>query len=387
MTADVFGLTADGFVPKTLQVLKTELEDRWRTEFGQNADVSAESPDGQLIGIMAERLASVWEQLLAVYQAGNVGSAIGAALDEKAALAGITRREAQASTVTVTLHGTNGTVVPAGTVIRIADTLTRWTLATGTIGVGGTVDVLATAEETGVIQALSGSTWEIVNAVTGLTSVTNALDADLGSDRETDSILRQRIRRDQQAVSPVLNAIRKAVENLDGVFEVEVFENALDFEDAEGRPPHSFEVIVRGGDSTEIAESIWALKADGIRTYGLTSANVTDALGQIVPVYFTRPSDVDVYVTAEITADSAFPADGVAQVEAAILAYESKVRTGADIVGFKIVQAIDVEGIHDLTLYLGTSANPSLSLPISIGDREIAAFDSSRIVASVVANV
>lgn len=379
MSGDVFGLTVDGFVPKTLQVIKAELEARWRTEFGQNTDVSPESPDGQIIGIFAEREASLWEQVLAAYQAGNVGSALGVALDEKAALAGIQRRPASSSTVTVTLHGTPSTAVPGGTVVRLADTQARFSLAAGTIGGGGTVDVLATAEETGPIQALASSTWEIVNSVTGLTSITNAADAELGADLEKDGPLRQRVRRDQQAISPVLNAIRKAVEALTGVQEVEVFENALDFADADDRPPHSFEVIVRGGDDTEIAQTIWGLKADGIQTYGLSSASAADALGQSVSVYFTRPSDVDIYVTAQIVTDSEWPADGSDLVAAAILAYEDKVRTGLDVVAWKIASGVDVDGIHDLTILLGTSASPTLSEPISISTREIAALDSSRI--------
>lgn len=374
-------------MPKRLDEIRTELETRWREEFGDNVDLSSESPDAQIIGIMAEREASLWEQAEAVYASGNVGSATGAALDERAAMTGLTRIPATQSTVTVTLHGTPATVIAAGRVIRLADQLSRFTLPGATIGGGGTVDVLATAEDTGPIQALAGSTWEIVTPVTGWSSTTNALDADLGHALESDASLRARVRRSQISVSNVADAIRKAIALIDGVTEVKVAQNVLDFTDADGRPPHSFEVIVVGGSDAEIAATIWALKPDGIETYGTTTQATTDALGHSVDVRFTRPASVNIWLTAEITADADFPADGAALVAAELLAYEAQIVSDLDVVAWKLLQGVETAGIADITLFLGRSASPSLSVPVVISAREIAALDSSRITVTVVATV
>jgi uncharacterized phage protein gp47/JayE len=370
-----------------LDEIRTELEARWRSEFGDNVDLSSESPDAQLIGIMAEREASLWEQAEAIYGAGNVVSATGAALDERAALTGLSRIPASSSTVTVTIHGTPGTVLAAGRVIRLADQLSRFTLPGATIGGGGTVDVLATAEDTGPVQALAGSTWEIVTPVTGWSSTTNALDANLGRAIESDAALRARIRRSQISVSNVADALRKAIALIDGVTEVKVTQNVLDFTDADGRPPHSFEVIVVGGADAEIAATIWDLKPDGIETYGTTTQATTDALGHSVSVRFTRPASVNIWLTAQITADAAFPANGTALVAAELLAYEAQIVTDLDIVGWKLLQGVETAGISNITLLLGRAASPSLTTPVVIGPREIAALDSSRITVTVVATV
>ena len=61
--------------------------------------------------------------------------------------------------------------------------------------------------------------------------------------------------------------------------EVVVWENGGDTVDADGRPPHSVEAMVTGGDNAAIAAVLWAAKARGIATYGSTSVAVADAQG------------------------------------------------------------------------------------------------------------
>src|SRR5262245_15395401 len=106
-----FVLLPEGFSAMSLNDVKADLEAVWRAEFGASADLSADSPDGQVVGIMSERFALLWELAQAVYDGYAPDFAQGQALDEVAAITGTVRKSAAFSTVTATATGTNGTVL------------------------------------------------------------------------------------------------------------------------------------------------------------------------------------------------------------------------------------------------------------------------------------
>ena len=111
------GITPEGFVTKRLEDIKSEIEDAFRDEFGKNINLQPESKFGQLVGIFADREASLWELAECTYNSQFPGSAEGVQLDLIANLTGIKRLEATKSKVKLCLLGTVGTVVPAGTEI------------------------------------------------------------------------------------------------------------------------------------------------------------------------------------------------------------------------------------------------------------------------------
>lgn len=376
------GISSSGFSALRLPEVLSELRTRWRGEFGANADLSADSPDGQIVGILAEREAALWELLALIYAAIGLDSATGAALEELAALAAITRLPATASTVTLLAAGTPATVLPAGRQVTLDDSGTLWTLAGATIGGGGTVAVLATASETGPLPALSGSNWTIATPVTGWTNVTNALDAELGRTVETDEALRRRVRDGFVALGSTADGIRGAVARVEGVEEVVVPDNVTSSTDSEGRPAKSFEVIVRGGDDDAIAQAIWSTKPYGIEAFSDSgdSGEATDALGGTRVVPFTRPTEVAVWIEADVSIDAArYPVDGDALVAAEILAHEAQLTMGVDVVPFAILQGIETPGILSCVLRVGRAVDPATTTPLAIEMREIAVLDSSRI--------
>lgn len=376
------GLSSSGFLALRLAEVLAELRIRWRAEFGANTDLSADSPDGQIVGILAEREAALWEQLTLLYASAGLDSATGAALDEHAALAAITRLAASSSTVTLTAAGTPATVLAAGRRVVLDDSGTIWELAGATIGGGGTVDVLATAVETGPLPALSGSDWTIQTPVTGWTGVTNALDADVGRSAESDEALRQRVRSNFVAAGAPSDGIRGAIARLADVDEVIVAQNVTSAVDAEGRPPHSFEAIVRGGDDDAIAQAIWNTKPHGIEAYSESgdSGTATTVLGGTEVVPFTRPTEIPVWIEADVEIDPArYPVDGDALVAAEILAHEAVLTMGVDVVPFAIIQGIETPGIVSLVMRVGRAVNPAATVPLAMATREIATLDSSRI--------
>jgi len=130
-----YGVTLAGFVPKKQAVVIAELQARVRATFGNNVNLDDRSVFGQLIGVMSEPVALLWEVLQAVYAsaypsgAGIVG---GVSVDNILALNNL-RRLAATSSVTnpspvprgdgvtlygLALYGTAGTRVTKGSLIR-----------------------------------------------------------------------------------------------------------------------------------------------------------------------------------------------------------------------------------------------------------------------------
>lgn len=384
-----FGLTTAGFVPKRQEDIIGELNTAAQAKYGVEVDLDPRRPIGQMLGIVSERLASLWALAESLYSSMSPLTAGGQSLDQAVALTGITRLAATSSLVTLTVTGVAGTTVPVGfQVQKVGDTSAVFEVnAEGIIGGGGTVDVTAVATETGAKEAPAGTVTEIVTPVSGIASVTNAADASAGRDRETDSELKIRQQDFLQAPgTSTVKGIRAAIILLDTVEEVIVVENKTGVVDGDGRPPKSFETVVQGGDLDEIAETIWAAKPVGIETYGDITRQVTDSQGVEHDILFSRPTEIEITITATLTTnsdpleDEIYPVDGDDLVEAAILEYADTLRIGRDVFLSKIYSYInEVPGIVGIALSASKSGGPTVTDSIAIAVDELAVFDSARI--------
>lgn len=113
-----FGFTETGFAPKSLQDIKTELQEDFRTQFGPDTDVSDESVFGQIIGVTAKKQVNIWDGLAALYSSLNRYSAEGINLDRAAAAVNVFRLPASATAVVMALYGDIGTVVSQGHLVK-----------------------------------------------------------------------------------------------------------------------------------------------------------------------------------------------------------------------------------------------------------------------------
>lgn len=379
--ATTYGITSAGFTPEPLAQVQADLQAALRAAFGADIDLSANGPFGQLVGILAEREANLWQLAQAIYSATYPDTATGAQLDDLCSLTGVVRLPASKSTVSTVLVGSNGTAVPSGTLFATSPggtqfatqaaatiaTLAAWTASTlqavgdlrtnggniysctapgttassgGPTGTGtaitdggatwrycgsGTAAVAAAcaATATGTLAAPSGTLTVISTAVAGLTSVVNPLDAVIGAAVETDAALRLRrtglLRAQGNAA---LAAVQAKVFAVTGVTAALAYQNAGDVTDGAGRPPHSVEVVVQGGTDAAVASALFGALAGGIASYGTyTPQTVTDSAGTVQTVKFTRPTSVLVYAAVTVTRGSAYPSDGDARVKQAIVDY------------------------------------------------------------------
>jgi uncharacterized phage protein gp47/JayE len=383
-----FGLTTAGFIAKRQTDITTEFQDAIKAEFGDQVDLDPRRPIGQLIGVVSERLAILWALSEAVYYSKYPRTASNASLDNAVSLTGLTRLAATFSMGEITISGIAGTIVPAGFQVSIqGDTTSTFvTTASATIGGGGTVVAPIRAVTAGALVALAGTITVISNPLTGVTSVTNAADVEVGRDRESDAELRIRQQEFLQAPgTSSVEGIRAAISLVTNVRQVLVVENDTNGT-VDGRPPKSFEAFVDGGADQEIADVIWEAKPAGIQAFGTESATVVDSQGISHLIQFSRPIEVDIFVTVTITAnsdlleDELYPANGDDLVRDAVLAYGNSLTIGRDVFLNKMFTGINaVPGVIGVVISASRDMDPPVSDVIVIAPNEVANFDSSNI--------
>jgi len=388
------GITAQGFEPKPLEDIQSDLESGFRGVFGAAITVIAQSIFGQIIGIVSDRLADLWQLGLSLYNASTREGASGIQLDNIGALTGSTRKQATYTKVDLTLTGTPASVIPAGSLAKISATNVQFTNDSDvTIGGGGTVTAEFRALLTGPKTAPAGTVDTIDTPVAGWASVTNALDQkSLGTDVETDADFRIRQVAELRAQgASTVAALRAKIQELTGVTGVFVFENDHDTTDSDGLPPHSFECVVSGGLDADIAQTIATFKPVGIATYGTTTVGATDANGFAVNVEFSRPTQLNVYIVINQKASvSDYSATGDADVKAAIAALQSHYGIGVDFRASALVPAYVPDPLEPSTTgvfgvletdmpLIGTAPSPGSSTTITVNNRQQISIDTSRI--------
>ena len=115
-----YGITSAGFVPKTLDIIDTEIDETLKSELGDSINTLPEDVIGQLKGIFAERESNLWELMEDVYDSQYPNSADDTTLDLVCQITGLTRQQATKSTIeTFYLIGTSTTLIPAGTIFSV----------------------------------------------------------------------------------------------------------------------------------------------------------------------------------------------------------------------------------------------------------------------------
>jgi uncharacterized phage protein gp47/JayE len=274
---------------------------------------------------------------------------------------------------------------PSGTGTSIVDGSVVWRfIAAG----AAAVNVSFESEGFGPIIAAAGTLTSIETSVSGWTSAVNPLDAENGRNIESDVDFR--VRREellQRAGAATVEAIRADLLTLTGVSEAIVLENVTLVTDANGLPAKSFEAIVSGGVDQDIRDQIFASKPAGIEAHGTISGTITDSMGFSHTIKFSRPTTKDVFIIIDVIAEADdFPSDGAAQIKQALVDFgEEEYQIGDDVIASKLkCEAFNVSGVLDVTNFLlGFSSPPTLPNNLTIGIREIADLDTSRITVNV----
>ena len=117
-----YGVTTNGFVRKTNEQIISDLENRWKTLFGQDSDLSEDSPNSILIGLIGSMADSLWQTAEDTYNSLNRNTASGVPLENAVSLVGIDKKGASASSSNVSFRGDNATSIPSNTQVKQSST-------------------------------------------------------------------------------------------------------------------------------------------------------------------------------------------------------------------------------------------------------------------------
>lgn len=329
--SDLVYIDATGFHYPDYPTVLDYIQDAYRTIYGQDVYLDADSQDGQWIAVQALMIYDTIQVAASVYTSFSPLTAISDALSRNVKINGISRRVATYSTADLKIIGTTGTQILNGIAEDMAGV--KWRLpATVTIPSSGEITVTATASTIGDVTAGAGTINKIATPTLGWQSVTNLLAATVGVPVESDGELR--IRQTQSTMIPsqtVMDGITGAVQSLAGVTRARGYQNASNGTDGNGIPAHNISIVAEGGTTQSIAEAIARKKPPGIPTYGTTSATTYDGQGVANIINFYRPTVATISIEVSITAGVGYVSSMIDEIKAALVAYIATLKIGDDI--------------------------------------------------------
>jgi uncharacterized phage protein gp47/JayE len=290
--ADNFGLSVAGFKPKDFSIIKSQIEDELRKEVDPSLHFGPGTVAGVISGIVSYQTRQVWEALSGLYHSLQPDSSSGRALDALCSLTGSYRRRATYSKAKATLKLAPDTTIPAHSrIMTVAGDFFKTmheVKNSSKLELDYEMDIIA--ESSGPVHAPADSLATIMTPVSGWSKAFVLNTYELGRNDESDEELRlRRIRELKASGSSTRDAIFSRLQNLDGV-------EALHIKEHE----HSFEVVILGGDESEIAQTIWNTKPLGVKSEGTSSKIIKDIIKQERVVKFSRPKQIALSLHATI---------------------------------------------------------------------------------------
>lgn len=239
------------------------------------------------------------------------------------------------------------------------------------------------AENYGPLDPLLKTVTFINTNYDGWTAASNESAAYVGRNLETATELRQRYAAAVFRTSRAMKeSIKAALLDLPDVDSVTVYENRSD-EIVDGMKPHSFEVIIHGGDDIQIAQTILEKGPIGIDSNGSIEMTVIDSEGTPEKVYFNRPKEIPIYIQVTVWEykEENLPGDLVNTIKDIIIESGSNLGMGKDVIAQRflgpIYSKVNGIGYMDIVVSEDDQVYTEKSIPIDRG--EIAVFDAEHI--------
>jgi len=236
---------------------------------------------------------------------------------------------------------------------------------------------------------LSANTLNIISTpVLGWDSVNNPANGVTGSNEETDDELRERFRQNKFTTAQnISDALYSDLIDIDAVNKVSIYDNNTDTIDVvHDVPPHSFKVLILGGDNLEIANTIWKNQPLGIASAGDEEIEIQDSQGVDQIIRFQRPSPVPVYITMDISAitDDSLPSDYATTIKASLIEYFETLGLNSELIYSRLYTPINqTSGFMINELFVGTSPTPTGTANIQFAYDEYPTIDSANIIITV----
>lgn len=290
-------ITDTGIVIDSLTDVHQRLTEGFKRIYGDDINLDADSPDGQMIGLFSQEIENINQAIAMVAQMLDPYKAMGAWLEQRAMYAGIVRRGADYSYLDdVIITGKQGVTVHKGSLLS-DDNRTKWvTLADVTLGSNGSARVDLRSQELGAFSLPANRPLTMDTVTIGVDSITTTKAAKEGAFEETDGNLLLRFMRSHAINNhDDYQGLEGALLDLPDVKQAKVYENYTNQTDEKGIPPHTLNAVVIGGHDNDIGRTILSKKVGGCGVFGRISNTQTYA-GAPRTVYFDRAALVNVKV-------------------------------------------------------------------------------------------
>lgn len=358
-----FGLTNTGYIAPTYAEWLDDVEDDFRSRFGDDIVITSNSNFGILARILAWRLTEISQQMEMVYYSGFYSTANDSALDRLGANIGVPRKVARPSHVDIKIQTDGEYLIQAGEkfetedgivfdltqdVVTAQDTDGNW-YGTGELE----------SDETGEMNNVEANTITIIsNPDDNVLSVTNPNKASDGQDDEDDESYRNRLIMENAAKpGSTENGIKSALYNLAGVREVSIVPNDTDKIDSYGNLPESIHIYVLGGNKQDIADTLINRLAAGCVLNGSQVVDAIDVSGNKKTIKFDFATDKPIYVKVNVQTNDQWNNDsGADDIKAQIAQAISSLDMGQTVFLTKMYPIVyNVDGVDEATVEIGTS--------------------------------
>jgi len=302
--------TPNGIQIQTYEEIFNELADGYRLIYGNDINLDQDSPDGQRVGIEAKARLDMQTFALSLYNSFDVDLSEGLTLDLIIKYTGLFRRPASQSQWDLNITADRNLTLADDYTVQ-DDIGQKWQIASSTDILTGITLVSFKAVDFGAIEGLSSAVIEQVTVVLGVTLIEAPSDAVVGISEESDEQLRIRRNRSlQNAAYSVVGGMFAKLANLNGVTDVEVYENDTDTFDATlSLDAHSIWAVVEGGAVSDIVEVLAKNKTGGTGIKGAIETIYNETLikpngdAKNIPhtTRFDRPVLTDLYITVTAT--------------------------------------------------------------------------------------
>lgn len=344
-------IASTGVIIPDTSTLREQVENEFRDVFGQEIDLSPETPQGALVTMEVENRDAIARNNAELANQINPDIAGGIFLDAIWALMGGQRLSATHSFLTnVEFAGVPQTLIPKGSLAETQAGDAFETTSVLIIGNDGVTKGDMRSVETGPVGCGAGKLVRVASSVLGWETVNNPADAVLGRVAESDIRTRRR-RRNTLAKNTVSvgEAITSALYDIEGVESLSYRENYTEADQViDGVPlvKHSIYVCVDGGSREEIAVALLRTKTVGAAYNGSETVEVTDpSSGQVYNVKFDRPKEITVFCRVTVRkspfdAQTLIP-DAVEKWVAGETDTDDGLAVGRDISPFEIAAAVN----------------------------------------------
>lgn len=298
-------ITDTGLVYERLDEIISRLSSGFFEIYGQDINISPDTPDGQIIGLFSQGIADINEVMAGIYGLSDPIKATGTWLDIQMKYAGLTRNKPEFSYVDDVLFNVDiGTIISTGYTFTDKNNV-AWTVVRGTTATATNTHMQIRSVETGAFSLPPDSELIPKTVILGVHSIKTVSKSREGRLQESDAAALYRFMKSYSINNfGDREGIEAKILALNDVRDAKVYENYTGSIDGNGVNPHTINSVVIGGDDKQIAETIIKNKSLGCGVQGAVSVTIFYQ-GMDREVLFDRSEEVKIKAKVTVIRRSA----------------------------------------------------------------------------------